>query len=591
MARLTGHRRVAGPGGRPRRAARCSAARRALPVAAGRVERELAAPRAARASARASSSTRSARALAAAAARSSRALFDAQLLMLDDPLLVGPRRGDRRERARQRRVGGPARLRRVRRSCSTHRRPVPARAQGRRRRRRRAAAHEPAQGTSRGRASCSRTSTGRSCSSPTSCRRRWPRSSTGRACAASPSTPAAARPTPRSSRARSAVPAIVGLHERPRAHARPTRGARRRDGRADRRPDRRRAAAHRAAQAARTTAPAAERRRRRVGAAATTRDGVRVRLEANVESLRDVAAARGHGAEGIGLFRSEFLLPVAAFRADGPASEAAQSRPTARVRRRRWRRCRSRSARSTSTRTRCATRSATAQLEPDVGARSRPSACAASARPRAGPRSSARRSARCCAPRRTAPLRILLPFVTSVEEVRAARRARSRDAAPSSPRASRRPRVPVGAMIEVPAAALTADLLARGGRLPRARHQRSRSSTCWPSIGPTSACRGFYEPLHPACCADCAGAARGRAAHGMPLSVCGEMASDPALLAAARRPGLTRVQHDAAARSGRQADARRRATRASCHCAAARRGRRRSHPSSDYSRTGRGKSS
>ena len=47
----------------------------------------------------------------------------------------------------------------------------------------------------------------------------------------------------------------------------------------------------------------AERRR-----PATTADGVRIRLEANIEFPDDLAAARYAGAEGIGLYRSEFLL-------------------------------------------------------------------------------------------------------------------------------------------------------------------------------------------------------------------------------------------------------------------------------------------
>src|SRR5437667_68531 len=41
---------------------------------------------------------------------------------------------------------------------------------------------------------------------------------------------------------------------------------------------------------------------------ATTADGMRVKLEANIEFPDDLAAARYAGAEGIGLYRSEFLL-------------------------------------------------------------------------------------------------------------------------------------------------------------------------------------------------------------------------------------------------------------------------------------------
>ena len=41
-----------------------------------------------------------------------------------------------------------------------------------------------------------------------------------------------------------------------------------------------------------------------------TEDGVQIRLEANVESPDDAVRARERGADGIGLFRSEFLLPA-----------------------------------------------------------------------------------------------------------------------------------------------------------------------------------------------------------------------------------------------------------------------------------------
>jgi phosphotransferase system enzyme I (PtsI) len=44
------------------------------------------------------------------------------------------------------------------------------------------------------------------------------------------------------------------------------------------------------------------------GLAAVTEDGVEIRLEANIESADDAVRAIERGAEGIGLFRSEFLL-------------------------------------------------------------------------------------------------------------------------------------------------------------------------------------------------------------------------------------------------------------------------------------------
>ena len=52
----------------------------------------------------------------------------------------------------------------------------------------------------------------------------------------------------------------------------------------------------------------------------STRDGVRVRIEANVDLPDDLAVARREGAEGIGLFRSEVLV------GSGPADELTENR-------------------------------------------------------------------------------------------------------------------------------------------------------------------------------------------------------------------------------------------------------------------------
>ena len=82
--------------------------------------------------------------IAAAAGAEHAYLFDAQLLMLDDPMLVDRAAAIIRDRAAERGVGArSARSTRSRR-CSTRRRSLSARAQGGRRRRRRPAVHEPA---------------------------------------------------------------------------------------------------------------------------------------------------------------------------------------------------------------------------------------------------------------------------------------------------------------------------------------------------------------------------------------------------------------------------------------------------------------
>src|SRR4029453_7937437 len=57
---------------------------------------------------------------------------------------------------------------------------------------------------------------------------------------------------------------------------------------------------------------AARPRRKSVGAGEAgpivTTDGVRVRLEANIELLEDLEYLNEYGAEGVGLYRSEFML-------------------------------------------------------------------------------------------------------------------------------------------------------------------------------------------------------------------------------------------------------------------------------------------
>src|SRR5690606_25294082 len=62
-------------------------------------------------------------------------------------------------------------------------------------------------------------------------------------------------------------------------------------------------AARRAREAQQTAVP-----RQPAAGPALTRDRRRIRLEANVDRVGDVEAALRAGAEGIGLFRSEFLL-------------------------------------------------------------------------------------------------------------------------------------------------------------------------------------------------------------------------------------------------------------------------------------------
>ena len=100
------------------------------------------------------------------------------------------------------------------------------------------------------------------------------------------------------------------------------------------------------------------------------------------------------------------------------------------------------------------------------------------------------------------------------------------------------PHVPIGVMIEIPAAAYTADLLAREVdfftigtndliqyclAVDRADERVSR----------------LYQPLHPAILRMILMVRRAATRHRIPVSLCGEMASDPALLTLLVGLGLT----------------------------------------------------
>jgi phosphotransferase system enzyme I (PtsI) len=123
----------------------------------------------------------------------------------------------------------------------------------------------------------------------------------------------------------------------------------------------------------------------------------------------------------------------------------------------------------------------------------------------------------------------MFPFVSGVEQLREARRMVAGVAADLARKGETVPQVPVGVMIEIPAAAYTADLLAREVdfftigtndliqyclAVDRADERVSR----------------LYEPLHPAILRMIVMVRRAAWRQRLPVSLCGEMASDPALL-------------------------------------------------------------
>lgn len=268
-----------------------------------------------------------------------------------------------------------------------------------------------------------------------------------------------------------------------------------------------------------------------------TRDGVRVSLHANIERPEDVAAALGAGAEGIGLYRSEFML------VGGPPDMAAEDEQY-HVYRELVERM---GGRPVTIRT----------FDIDQRQLDRPLVDAAlDARwfadhergSHAGLRgirfglaqpaifkTQIRALLRAAA---HGPLRIMFPFVSSLHEVRTAKVLLGEATNELQARGVETRAVPVGIMIEVPSAAFTASQLAREvdfftiGTNDLIQYTLAVDRT-------DDRVSNRYEPLHPAVLRLLRTVRRGAVRSGIPVSVCGEMASDPLLLRLLIGCGLT----------------------------------------------------
>jgi phosphotransferase system enzyme I (PtsI) len=262
---------------------------------------------------------------------------------------------------------------------------------------------------------------------------------------------------------------------------------------------------------------------------ATTADGVRVRLDANIEFPDDLAAARYAGAEGIGLYRSEFLLTSAAC---GIADEDQQYEIYRRM-------LEGMAPGPVTIRTFDVDED---QLASQAGGHDPTGAWAA--REDRGSRQG-RRGLRLSLSRpdlfqvqlrallraaRHGSLRIMFPFVSGVEQVRDARRIVAEAAAELAHRGESVPPVPIGVMIEIPAAAYTADLLAREVDFFTIG-TNDLIQYCLAVDRADERVSLLYEPLHPAILRLIVMVRRAAARRRIPLSLCGEMASDPALVA------------------------------------------------------------
>jgi phosphotransferase system enzyme I (PtsI) len=135
-------------------------------------------------------------------------------------------------------------------------------------------------------------------------------------------------------------------------------------------------------------------------------------------------------------------------------------------------------------------------------------------------------------------LRIMFPFVSGVEQLRDARRIVGEAAADLARRGEIVPPVPIGVMIEIPAAAYTADLLSREVDFFTIG-TNDLIQYCLAVDRADERVSLLYEPLHPAILRMIVMVRRAAARRRIPLSLCGEMASDPALLALLVGLGLT----------------------------------------------------
>ncbi len=146
------------------------------------------------------------------------------------------------------------------------------------------------------------------------------------------------------------------------------------------------------------------------------------------------------------------------------------------------------------------------------------------------------------------PARVMLPMVTTVAEVRAAREIYDRVARRLRRRGERIPEKlpPLGIMIETPGAALSADALALEADFFAIGTNDLTAYTLAVDRAGTEVAE-LYDPLHPAVLRLVQFATEAALRMRMPVSVCGEMAADPRLTPLLLGLGLRTFSMNAAA--------------------------------------------